>query len=149
MMNLPPPLNGQQSQPPVGSMPPQMEGGEQMEENGQEQMKILAHFKPEELPDLDEAQGGLVIDPETNLRDYTPLSKFMENPEVREAIQQALSQHKQQKFAEGGMVEEEVGRPTDPELEKLRLEGRGGDTELAIITPELLTLFSEWSDKEP
>lgn len=143
-MNTPPQFNGSQSPFPMGNMP------EQMQEEGEmpKEESILAHFKPEELPDLDEAQGGLVIDPETGLRDYTPLSKFMENPEVREAISQALSQNNQPSFAEGGQVEE-VGRPTDPELEKLRLEGRGGDTELAIITPELLKLFTEWSGKEP
>jgi hypothetical protein len=144
MMNLPPQLNGQQSQSPMG-MPSQMQ---QEEESAKEEITIVGHFKPEELVELDEAQGGIVIDPETGLRDYTPLSKFMQNPEVRAAVSQAFPPNDQQSFAEGGQVEE-MGRPTDPELEKLRLEGRGGDTELAIITPELLELFTEWSGKEP
>ena len=62
------------------------------------------------------AQGGEVFDPETGLRDYTPLDSLIKIPEIREAIIADFSQ-KKQKFAIGGEVEEQ-GRPIDPELEK-------------------------------
>ena len=160
MPNLPPQLTPQ-SQSPMGGipqgaeMPPMgeqmMEGYDQMPDTGEEPQKILAHFSPDELPELDEMQGGILIDPETNLREYTPLDKILRNPEIRMAISEALSQSKKaqstQKFSMGGEVE--PGRPTDPELEKLRLEGRQGDTELVIITPELLEIFTEWGGREP
>jgi hypothetical protein len=149
MQNLPPQLTPQ-SQSPMGGMSSMrgqmMESNDQIPETSEEPQKILAHFSPDELPELDEMQGGILIDPETNLREYTPLDKIFRNPEVRQAALEALSQNKQ-KFAMGGEVE--PGRPTDPELEKLRLEGRQGDTELIIITPELLEIFTEWGGREP
>lgn len=160
MPNLPPQLTPQ-AQSPMGGMPQiagidsmrgqMMEGYDQMPDTGDEPQKILAHFSPDELPELDEMQGGILIDPETNLREYTPLDKILRNPEIRAAISDAISKEKQsqgnQKFAIGGKVE--PGRPNDPELEQLRLEGRNGDTELVIITPELLEIFTEWSGREP
>lgn len=149
MMNLPPPLNGQKMQNPIQSPMPEMMGPEQMQEIQEESMPILAHFDPEELSELDEAQGEIFIDPETNLRDYRPLSKIMKDPAIQDLITQALSGNNDNpQFAMGGTVEE-PGRPLDPELEKLRLEGRHGDSELAIITPELLEMFTQWSGKEP
>lgn len=149
MPNLPPQLT-QQAPSPMQGMPQMgqmMQGEEQMQEGEQEPVKILAHFAPEELKYLDEMQGGILIDPETNLREYTPLDEALKDPQIRQEISSALSQ-KQQMFAEGGPVDQ-PGRPNDPELEKLRLEGRNGDTELVIITPDLLDIFSEWSGREP
>lgn len=149
MPNLPPQLTPQ-SQSPMQEMPQmgQMMGNEQqMPQPEQESTKILAHFAPEELKSLDEMQGGILIDPETNLREYTPLDTALKDPQVREQISNALSQNKQM-FAQGGSVDQ-PGRPNDPELEKLRLEGRGEDTEIAIITPELLEIFSEWGGRQP
>ncbi len=153
MQNLPPQLTAQ-SQSPMNMNSMQggmMEGYDQTSDTENEPQKILAHMAPDELADLDEMQGGILIDPETNLREYTPLDKILRIPEVREAISVAFSQNRQkegiQKFSMGGEVE--PGKPTDPELEKLRLEGRNGDTELVIITPELLEIFSEWSGREP
>lgn len=143
MQNLPSQLMPQSQSPMGGQM---MESNGQMPEMSEEPQKILAHFSPDELPELDEMQGGILIDPETNLREYTPLDKILRNPEIRQAALEALSQNKQ-KFAMGGEVE--PGRPIDPELEKLRLEGRKGDTELIIITPELLEIFTEWGGREP
>jgi hypothetical protein len=145
MMNLPPQLN--ESAPSLNGMPSMMGNNAPMEEND-ESTSILAHFSPEELLELDEAQGGATIDPETNLRDYRQLEKIMEIPEIQQLISNSLSQMKQQNFAEGGYVDE-PGRPNDPELEKLRLEGRKGDTELAIITPKLLEMFTEIAGKSP
>jgi hypothetical protein len=153
MQNLPPHLTSQ-SQSPMDMQSMQggmLEGYDQIPDSEDEPQKILAHFAPDELHDLDEMQGGILIDPETNLREYTPLDKILRNPEIRQAISEGLSQsqHSQgvQNFAMGGEVE--PGRPIDPELEKLRLEGRKGDTEIVIITPELLEIFTEWSGKEP
>lgn len=151
MQNLPPQLTPQ-SQSPMQNMPSNLSdmGGQMMEGMGnQEQQpeKIVAHFSPDEISDLNKAQGGEVFDPETGLRDYTPLDSLIKIPEIREAIIADFSQ-KKQKFAIGGEVEEQ-GRPIDPELEKLRMEGRHGDTELAIITPYFLDFFSELSGHPP
>ena len=153
MQNLPPQLTGQSQLPmDMQSMGNGILAGyDQTTDTEDEPQKILAHFAPDELPELDEMQGGILIDPETNLREYTPLDKILRNPEIRQAILEAIEKDRQsqgiQGFAMGGEVE--PGRPTDPELEKLRLEGRKGDTELVIITPELLEIFSEWRGKEP
>lgn len=147
-MNLPPPLNGQQGQSPMGQMPLEMMDAEQMGEIQEESQPIIAHFAPDELAELDEAQGELIIDPETNLRDYRTLSKILKDPAMQDLVSKALSQGNPQQFAMGGSVDE-PGRPTDPELEKLRLEGRKGDSELAIITPELYEMFTEWAGKQP
>jgi|SRR5882672_1436846 len=140
-MNFPPNFNDQQPQSSMDGLP-------MMEDQESDSTPIIGHFKLPELIELDEAQGGINIDPETKLRDYRPLSKFIQNPEIREAITHAFSQENKQSYAQGGQVEE-IGRPTDPELEKLRIEGRHGDTELAIITPELLEMFTVWSGKKP
>lgn len=135
-----------QSMANIASMP---EGYDANPEMPDEPVKILAHFDPEELAELDEMQGGITIDPETNLREYLQLDQILKDPKIRDEISIALSgQRRQQGFASGGIVEE-PGRPQDPELEKLRLEGRNGDTELAIITPDLLEIFTEWAGKEP
>lgn len=155
MQNMPPHLTPQ-SQSPMQDMP-FMEDHmmNQISKENDLSQKIVAHFAPEELHSLDELmtqffpelQGEISIDPETGLRDYSPLDEMLKNPEIREAISSGLSQEKQ-KFAMGGEVNE-IGRPTDPELEKLRMEGRHGDTELAIITPHLLDFFSELAGHNP
>lgn len=155
MQNMPSHLIPQ-SQSPMQHMAP-MEGNmmNNMENEQPKSEKIVAHFAPDELHSLDEVmtqffpqlQGEISIDPETGLRDYSPLDEILENPEIREAISSGLS-HERQKFAMGGEVNE-IGRPTDPELEKLRMEGRHGDTELAIITPNLLEFFSELAGHQP
>lgn len=155
MMNLPPHLTPQSSMEGMqqGSSTNPM-GGQMMEgmaDRANEPEKILAHFAPDELESLDELQGGIFIDPETNLREYMRLDEIFRVPEIKDEITAALSQMKQsqgtQKFSMGGEVE--PGRPIDPELEELRLQGRKGDTELVIITPYLLETFSEWAGKEP
>ena len=165
MQNLPPQLTPQ-TQSPMGGMPSrmpdmgaQMEGEGQMPDEGKDPEKIVAHFSPDELQDLDKIllellQGiyktqlpeDILFDPETGLRNYTPLDEILRNPEIEETFSSAISQEIT-KFAMGGKVE--PGRPTDPELEKLRLEGQNGDTELAIITPFLLETFSKWGGREP
>lgn len=162
MQNMPPQLTPQ-SQSPMKNMPPmegQMEGHNQVPETGEEPEKIVAHFSLDELQDLDQflldtlqeiyktqLPEDVLLDPETGLRNYTPLDTILKEPEIYEAFSFAFSQG-HQNFAMGGEVNE-PGRPTDPELEKLRLEGRNGDTELAIITPFLLETFSKWAGKEP
>ena len=110
MQNLPPQLTPQ-SQSPMQNMPSNLSdmGGQMMEGMGnQEQQpeKIVAHFSPDEISDLNKAQGGEVFDPETGLRDYTPLDSLIKIPEIREAIIAYFSQ-KKQKFAIGGEVEEQ------------------------------------------
>lgn len=162
MQNLPHQLTPQ-PQSPMQGMPPmggQMDGYNQMQEEGEEPQKIVAHFALDELQDLDQLllktlqeiyktnlPEDILFDPETGLRNYTPLDTILKEPEIYEAFSSAFSQP-QQKFAMGGGVNE-PGRPIDPELEKLRLEGRHGDTELAIITPFLLETFSKWAGREP
>jgi hypothetical protein len=133
-----------QSMANIASIP---EGYDANPEMPDEPVKILAHFKPEELAELDEAQGGITIDPETDLREYLALDQILKDPKIRDEIALELSKN-HPKFAMGGIVDE-PGRPQDPELEKLRLEGRNGDTELAIITPDLLEIFTEWAGMEP
>jgi hypothetical protein len=161
MENLPPQLIGQSpTQGMQGMGGPMMEGYDQMSETSNEPEKILAYFSLDELQDLDQVllqllQGiynkqlpeDILFDPVSNLRDYTPLDTILKNPKIEEAFSSAFSQG-HQKFAMGGEVNE-PGRPTDPELEKIRLEGRKGDTELAIITPFLLETFSKWAGREP
>lgn len=152
MQNLPPHL---MSQSHMQGMPPREEEMmNPMSGMGEKSEKIVAHFDRDELTDLNELmtqffpelQGHPLIDPETGLNDYSPLEKPLRNPEIHNAIFEALSPERQ-RFAEGGEVHE-IGKPIDPELEHLRLEGRHGDTELAIITPYILKTFEEWSGKE-
>lgn len=147
MANLPPAMMSQgmpQGNDPRGSVP-SLEGMEQM--GNEEPVNILAHFTPDEIAMLDEMQGQAVIDPETNLRDYTMLEFILKDPQVQDYIAQTLGTPEKKEFAEGGFVgNEEInepGRPTSPELEQLRQEGRGKDTELAIITPQIAKIFAE------
>ncbi len=160
MQNLPQQLTPQspmQGMPPMGE---QMHEHNQIPEESEEPQKIVAHFGLDELQDLDQfllktlqeiyktnLPEDILFDPETGLRNYTPLDTILKEPEIYEALSSAFSQP-QQKFAMGGEVNE-PGRPIDPELEKLRLEGRHGDTELAIITPFLLETFSKWAGHPP
>ena len=146
---MPPALSGLQGQDQMNNIASLPEGYDQNPEMAGQPIKILAHFDPEELAELDEMQGGIIIDPETNLREYLQLDQILRDPKIRDEISLALSKQNQQPgFAEGGIVDE-PGRPQDPELEQLRLRGRNGDTELAIITPELQEIFIEWSGREP
>ena len=161
MQNLPPQLTPQSQSPmQMSAMGGQMDGYNQMPEKGEEPQKIIAHFGLDELQDLDQfllktlqeiyktnLPEDILFDPETGLRNYTPLDTILKEPEIYEALSSIFSQS-HQKFAMGGEVNE-PGRPIDPELEKLRLEGRHGDTELAIITPFLLETFSKWAGREP
>jgi len=161
MQNLPPQLTPQSQSPmQMSAMGGQMDGYNQMPENGEEPQKIIAHFGLDELQDLDQfllktlqeiyktnLPEDILFDPETGLRNYTPLDTILKEPEIYEALSSIFSQS-HQKFAMGGEVNE-PGRPIDPELEKLRLEGRHGDIELAIITPFLLKTFSKWAGREP
>lgn len=125
-MNLPPELISQNMQEP--------------EMDVEEPEQIFAHVSPEEIPYLNELQGEEIIDPETGLRDYTMIQYLLDIPEYRDAMEEATAMMHSKKMADGGHVEE-AGRPTDPELEKLRLEGRNGDTELIIITPKIAEFF--------
>lgn len=148
MDNLPPQLTPQ-SQSPMqgmqGNMNQMMEGADQMPSEQGESEKIVAYFDPGEINSLYE-NGLASIDPETNLFDATPLDKLLRIPEFREAISSQFSQQGQN-FADGGEVK--PGRPTDPELEKLRMEGTGDDKELVIITPFILETLTELAGREP
>lgn len=138
MINMPPALNA-----PNGA-PNNMEMG--ITQNMSESQKILAHVSPDEIPYLNEMQGEEIIDPETGLRDYSgKLNMILQSPEGQALLLQAKEMIGQKHMAEGGMAEQE-GRPIAPELEELRLEGRGKDTELIIITPELEEIFYELHD---
>jgi hypothetical protein len=144
---MPPALNAMQGQNQMQNMGSMPQGMDQIQDMEQEPEKIVAHFSLDEFPDLNEMQGGEVFDPETGLRDYRPLESIVKIPEIHDAILSSMRGTKQ-KFAMGGEVEEQ-GRPQDPELEQLRLQGRHGDTELAIISPYLLEFFSEMAAHEP
>lgn len=142
------PLANMQNNPRMGqNMNGSMENGMQpvnQSDDIPEPENILAHMTPEECLELDEMQGGVVIDPETGLRDYTMLEYLMQFPEYQAAMEEALFLSSKKKMAEGGRVEQ--GRPIAPELEDLRIAGRGKDTELVIITSGLADIFEQWSD---
>jgi hypothetical protein len=146
MPNLPAPMNQgmPQGQSPMGQLP-SLEGMQEM--GNEEPTNILAHFTPQEVTELDEMQGQVVIDPETGLRDYTMLEFILKDPQIQDYIAQTLGSPEKRGFAEGGFVgNEEInepGRPILPELEQLREEGRGQDTELAIITTDIAKIFEE------
>jgi len=157
-MALPPALLGAQGQgqnPMMGGQG--LAGQAQQEVIGQEMAdeqsgddRILAHFNPEELAMLDEAQGGISIDPVTNLREYTQLDEMLQDPEMQDMIAEQMQGMmggmggQEQGFAQGGPVNE-PGRPLDPELEQMREMGKGDDSELAIITTNLFNMFEEMS----
>lgn len=131
---------------PMGDLPPELNQESQMgDQQIEEPTHIFAHVSPEEIPYLNEMQGREIIDPETGLRDYTLLSTILQFPETQQALGEASEIENTKKMAEGGHVEQE-GRPIAPELEELRKAGRGGDTELIIITPELAEIFDKWNE---
>jgi len=147
-MQLPPALNqmntmqGQQPQMMGQSMPEQMPQ-QGMEENIPDPEPILAHTSLEEIPFLNEIQGGEeVIDPETELRDYRMMDGLIELPEFRQAMETAAQVYKSRKMAQGGHVSEQ-GRPIAPEIEELRNAGRRGDTELVILSPKIIEYFDQ------
>ena len=96
MPNLPPQLTGQ-AQSPMQGVPqgmPQMEGMMGKDnQNSEEPQKIVAHFSLDELQDIDKVllellQGiynkpmpqEVLFDPETGLRNYTPLDEILRKP---------------------------------------------------------------------
>lgn len=132
-------------QPNNAAVPGNQVGNGQMEnEQSYEPTPVLAHTALDEIPYLNEMQGQEIIDPETGLRDYRLLSSILQFPETQEALGSIPELQNMKKMAEGGHAVEE-GRPIAPELEEFRKEGRKGDTELIIITPELVEIFDEWS----
>jgi hypothetical protein len=156
MQNMPSPMMNP-GQSPNNGMP--QNGGvpsvEEMQNQGeQEPSNILAHMTPEEV-DVCLGMMGLtkespgIIDPDTGLVDLTPLEVVMRQPQVQDYISQTLG-NSSKKMAEGGSAHplitqqpQEIGRPIVPELEELREEGRGKDTELVIITEGLAQIFAE------
>jgi hypothetical protein len=147
---LPPDLNDMNTQMPIPQNMDQFSPSNREEENEKDQ-PLIAHFTKDEIKDLVEVMETLgveeIINPETNLVDLRPLTAFMENPEIENAISQALAEEQTAKFAEGGEVE--FGRPIAPELEELRQQGTGDDTELAIISPKLMNIFDKWNGSKP
>lgn len=130
---------------PMNDLPPALNQEAQMDNQQEEPNHIFAHVSPDEIPYLDEMQGQEIIDPETGLRDYTLLSTILQFPETQQALGEASEIENMKKMAKGGHLQEK-GRPIVPELEELRQKGRGGDTELIIITPQLAEIFDEWNE---
>ena len=91
MQNLPPQLTPQSQSPmQMSAMGGQMDGYNQMPEKGEEPQKIIAHFSLDELQDLDQfllktlqeiyktnLPEDILFDPETGLRNYTPLDTIL------------------------------------------------------------------------
>ena len=133
---------------PMQALPPELNQEVQMGSEQEEPVHIFAHVSPDEIPFLNEAQGQEIFDPETKLRDYTLMDYLYDIPEYKQAFDEALSMMNSNKMAEGGHAIE-PGRHIAPELEELRKEGRGEDTELIIITPKLADLFDEINGGKP
>jgi len=118
----------------------------EMQETPQE---LVAHFQMDEIEALSELMGGIKLFPgleNVPVYDLTPLDEILGNPEVLAALNaelQNLSQENMPHMAEGGHLP-----ANEEEFEQIRGMGRGGDTELAIITPKLEGLFDGWLGRD-
>lgn len=97
--------------------------------HGYEDNLIPAHFNKSELAALDRAQGGADIDHKTGARRYSKLGEMLKNPHLREKS----LEHGRLLFAKGGKAS----------VEKMKKEGRFGDTEIAYIPKHLADHFDE------
>lgn len=80
---------------------------------------VLAHFSKQELNDLDRLQGKKLLDPRTGIRHYRDLGNVFKNPHIKHTtLLHARAHH-----AKGGRAS----------LNKMKKEGRFGDTEMAYI----------------
>jgi hypothetical protein len=101
---------------------------------------MLAHFSMSEIEDLSQL-GPIEMLPQEETQgvriwDLTGLDPILREPQVQEIIQRALFNEDVEGYAEGGQVQ---GLPDN--LEELRLAGRGGDKELALITDYMFEIF--------
>lgn len=108
---------------------------------------MLAHFSMSEIEDLSQL-GPIEMLPQEETQgvriwDLTGLDPILREPQVQEIIQRALFNEDVEGYAEGGQVQ---GLPDN--LEELRLAGRGGDKELALITDYMFEVFKAMNGGE-
>lgn len=92
--------------------------------------KVLAHFSPKELHEMDHLQGHSEKCPKTGLRSYTHLEELLKNPHILGTIHRHAHSHREH-HAMGGNIEH------------LAQGGRHGDTEMALIGPHTHHLFHQ------
>lgn len=82
-----------------------------------------AHMSKEEADVLDKLQGKSTRHRKTKQRAYPGLEAILKNPHLYKLIMKHAKEHKEDGYAEGGHVE------------KLKKNGRYGDTEIVLIGP--------------
>lgn len=82
-----------------------------------------AHMSKEEADVLDKLQGKSTRHRKTKQRAYPGLEAILKNPHLYKLIMKHAKEHKEDGYAEGGHVE------------KLKKNGRYGDTEIVMIGP--------------
>jgi hypothetical protein len=92
--------------------------------------KILAHFSPKELHEMDHLQGHTERCPKTGLRSYSHLEELLKNPHILGTIHRHAHAHREH-HAMGG------------DINNMAHQGRFGDTEMALIGPHTHHLFHQ------
>jgi hypothetical protein len=92
---------------------------------------ILVHANKHELDELDKAQGEKSVVPGTDIRSYKKLGKHFKHPEVQRITLEASR----------------LGRAKGGSIEKLKKNGRHGDTELALFPVHMADHFDRMMGK--
>ena len=101
----------------------------------QQQERELVHMNPKEIQLLTQILGRREKN-EDGSWDLSGLEHVFENPQVQEMMDDQMHQQEMQKFARGGHVQ------------KMRDNGRHGDTEIASIHPNVARHFDRFNGQE-
>lgn len=123
---------GNQEMPGQDTMPGYARGGRT---GGNDSHFDWAHFNKNELPTLDDLQGGATFIPGTKIRNYKRLEKSLSsNPQFRQGVDSHL-----QHLARGGQI-----HSIREQGDNIRRSGRHGDTEAAIIGPHTRAMLNHY-----
>lgn len=125
---------------------------------------ILVHMSREEVQNFSRAQGGIDINPELDIPQFTRLGELLSEPKVRETLQVAIKGYMESNtetrqrlegeldsYADERLGDEESiplpNESSDPAAEALAEAGTRDDTEL-VLMPEKLVFFL-WDQLPP
>jgi hypothetical protein len=119
---------------------------------------IYAYFTKKELEGLDNLQGGISLDPDTGLREYSAIDQIIKIPAIRELFQNTMidlgqdgkltpeleTVYKTARKNAPAFREEAAGR--EPAIDAVEQLGQGKDKKLAYIPVSLAEFFIELNE---
>lgn len=126
----------------------------------QEADNVLVHMSTDEVKSFSRAQGGVDINPELSIPQFTKLGQMIDRSDIRNAVKLAIKGYVNSSDKEQHVLSQEMENIADhtlgddqsieydvnnepPEAQALGFEGTRDDTEIAIMPTNLLYFFWE------